>query len=140
MLKRFADAWKPIALIAVFIIAVSFILEFTVQLDEEQRHLLEILDLIAIAVLAIELAVHYRMAKNKKNFLKENRILILSFFPFTQFLRVVRALKVFGRLVAGWASKAFHVVTHLPKIFRAYRASAVGYSKARDNLKKKKKK
>ena len=139
MLKKFVQLWKPISLIAVFIIAVTFVSEFFIHWTEDQRHWLEIIDLLAVAILAIEFAMHLSLAEKKERYIKENWLLATSFLPFGYILRFLKAVKVFGKIFAAWFSKVFHLVTHAPKVIRAYRVTTIGYSKAKQNLSKKKK-
>lgn len=137
MLKKMAELWKPISLIAIIVIAVTFASEFFIHWTEGQRHLIELIDLAAIVVLAIEFVLHFTLAEKKEKYLKENWLLATSFLPFGYILRALKAVKVFGRLIATWFSKIFHLVTHSPKVIRAYRAIAIGYSKAKQKMFKK---
>ena len=139
MLKRFLELWKPVALLAIFVILISLVLEIFVHLEPWQEHWLELIDLAAIAVLAIELLVHYCLAKDKKKFFKENWILIIALLPFGQIVRAVKAIKVMGKTFASWGSKPFHFISNIPKAIRAYRATAATSSKVKEKLKKKKK-
>ena len=82
MIKRFFAWWKAIAVVALFFVLASFLLEFFVPLEQEQRHLLEVLDIAAIGILAIDLAIHYAESKQKKHFFRKNWILVASLFPF----------------------------------------------------------
>jgi len=140
MLKKFAELWKPIALLAVFAILISFILELFVPLEEWQLHWIEVIDLVAIAVLAVELAARYLLAREKKNFLKKNWVMVAALLPFGQVVRAIKAIKVFGKMLASWFSKVLHMIRYFPKAVRAYRASAVGVSKVRERVSKKRRK
>ena len=129
MIKHLFVWWKVIAIIALFFILISFVLEFLVHLNEEQIFLLEMLDLVAIVILAIDLIIHYIETKEKKHFFRKNWLLVVSLFPLAQFLRVFKLIAVAGKILAGWLSKIFHLLTHSTKFMRVYRVFAVWFSK-----------
>lgn len=136
MIKKFFAAWKVIAILALFFILFTFLAEIFLHLEEGQRHLLELLDLVAIGVLVIDLGIHYSESKQKKGFVKRNWLLILSFLPFGSILRFVKTIKSFGTLIANYASKGFHLLTHSTKFMRAYRLIAVWSNKGKKRGKK----
>jgi len=140
MIKRFFAWWKAVAVIALFAILLTFVAEFFLHPSEEQRHWLELIDLVAVAVLAVELAIHYIESKQKKGFFRRNWLLVVSLFPLGSFLRAIKAVKAVGRIIASYLSKGFHLLTHSTKFMRAYRLIAVWSSKKKERKKGKKKK
>ena len=138
MIKHIFAWWKFVAIIALFFILITFLLEFFVHLTVEQQHLLELLDIIAIIILAIDLAIHYLESKQKKHFFRRNWILVVSLFPFAQFLRFVKVFRVLGMFIANSASKLFHVFTHSTRFVRGYRVFAVWFGKRKKMPVKKK--
>ena len=131
MIKRFFALWKAIAVVALFAILITFLVEFFLHPTEEQRHWLELIDLVAVAVLAVELAIHYIEAKTKKHFFRKNWLLIISLFPLGSFLRALNAVKAIGKIIASYLSKGFHLLTHSTKFMRAYRLVAVWSKKGK---------
>lgn len=125
MIKHFFAVWKLVAVIALFFVLATFLAEFLLPLDEGQRHLLEALDLAAIAVFAVDLAIHYTESKAKKGFFRRNWFLVVSLFPLASFLRALKAVRVLGTIIAAYLSKGFHILTHSSKFMRAYRIVAV---------------
>ncbi len=133
MIKRFFAWWKAIAIVALFAILITFLAEFFLHPTEEQRHWLEIIDLAAVAMLAVELIIHYVESKHKKHFFRKNWLLIVSFLPMGSLLRAMKAVKVFGKIIANYASKGFHLLTHSTKFMQAYRLIAVWSNKGKKN-------
>ncbi|MBN2066853.1 MAG: hypothetical protein JW744_00105 [Candidatus Diapherotrites archaeon] len=139
MNRLFVRFWKALALVAVLAILITLILEFTVPLTEGQIFLFELIDLASIFILVVELLIRYIETKDKRHFFKNNLILLVSFFPFGSFFRVLRALKVIQKTIGKWFSKGVHLLAHSAKLMRVYRVIAVYFSKFREKFGKKKK-
>lgn len=137
MRKRLEWLWKAIALISLFVILAALLAELFLHLSEEQEQLLLTIELIALLILFLDLAIHFYRAKHKKKFLKENWLMVLSFLPFGSIFRIARGIRFFGTALAGWFSKVFHLVTHSTKFARAYRAFAMWFSKSKEKKPKK---
>ena len=108
----FEQTWKNLVIVAlivmVTIVVVDFIILPNLHLTPEEELIIEIIDVIAVIVLAIDLVHHYIRAPNKKTFLKENAFLILSFIPYFGAIRLLRILValqplgVFFKLMLHW--------------------------------------
>ena len=69
-----------------------FIIELSFDLNSKTLHIIEVVDLIIIGVFAAELLVHFVSAKDKKQFLKENWLLILAVLPLMRLGRFAKFL------------------------------------------------
>ena len=102
----FEQTWKNLVLLCVIIVALIVVVDFLVlpslHLTEEERHIVEVIDILAVIVIGIDLIRHYIRSTDKKTFLKENAFLILSFIPYfgaLQLLRILVALKPISILI-----------------------------------------
>lgn len=92
----FEQTWKNLVLVALLVLASIVIVDFVIlpqlHLTHEQELIIEIIDIIAVIVLAIDLVRHYIRAPDKKTFLKENAFMILTFIPYFGAFRLLRIL------------------------------------------------
>ncbi len=90
--------WDFLILASIIFIIFALIIEFFFHPKKETLELIHKIDIIALAILFIDLAYLFYKAKDKKNFIKEEWLLIISFLPFGaifRFFRFLRATRIF---------------------------------------------
>ncbi|MFA6328412.1 MAG: ion transporter [Candidatus Micrarchaeia archaeon] len=99
--RRLWGALLALCTVAFFVIAVVLLsAEFGAipPLSAEVSDLLELIELCAISIFAIELYLRYRETPDKKKFLRQNWLAILAILPVGVFVRSFRAAEGIGLL------------------------------------------
>lgn len=97
-LEYFEQTWKNIVVLALIVIFLTVVVDLILvrffNLDEQTLFIVEVLDYAAIGIMAIDLIYHLYKAKDKKKYLQENSLLLLSFLPYFAIFRIFRFLIV----------------------------------------------
>jgi len=88
---------------------------FQVHFSEEFLVALEIIDYLAIFILAVDLINHYLISPNKEKFIKNKFIYILSFVPYLIFYKAMGAVYLLKPLFTGIA-KIIKLFSHKKEI------------------------
>ncbi len=144
--------WKALISFSILIIIITLFFEFFLHVSSENIELIRNAEIFALSFLFVELLYNFISADNKREFVKKEWLLILSFLPFGaifRFLRVVKTTKVFVFLSGIWLKlvrflkleslsvKTAQSVVHSTKAVKAVRPIAQ-IIKQKDNKKSKK--
>ena len=93
---HYFEFFKTISLISVILLAFLLVIElgfpfFARPFSDYELDLLHEIELIAIAILAVEVAVDLYISADRITYLKHNWLLILSLLPFASSVRIFRA-------------------------------------------------
>lgn len=73
-----------------FALLVEFVLLAVLHIPEDLVHLIELLDIGAVLILLVDVGMNFHGAKDKKKFLVDNWLIVLSFLPYLTIFRVLR--------------------------------------------------
>lgn len=104
--------WDFLVLVSIVVIIAALIIEFFFHPKKETLELIHKIDIIALAILFIDLAYLFYKAKDKKKFFKEEWLLIISFLPFASIFRLFRFLRA-TRVVQGLSSIGSRILRFL---------------------------
>lgn len=104
--------WDFLVLVSIVVIVAALIIEFFFHPKKETLELIHKIDIIALVILFIDLAYLFYKAKDKKKFLQEEWLLIISFLPFASIFRFFRFLRA-TRIVQGLSSIGSRILRFL---------------------------
>ena len=137
MLDRFWEAFervlKPLVTLSILVLIATLIYEYAVPffsrpLTEAELHWLHDIELAAILVLAVEVGLAIYRAEDKKKYILENWLLIVSLIPFASSVRVLRFLRVV-RVQGGTALKLIKIWIYGSRVIRFFRPVVFFFSK-----------
>ena len=137
MLKKlwhgFEGILGPLVTISILVLIFTLLYEyvgpfFVGPLSEKEIHLLHDIEIVAIVILAVEICIALWKAKDKKKYLMENWLMILSLVPFASSVRLLRFLKVV-RVQGGTALKLIKIWFHGSRVIRLIRPIIFFYNK-----------
>jgi len=142
--SRHMAKWKLIAEGSLAVIMIVGLFEiahyiFKVHFSEEFLIALEIIDYLAIFILAIDLVHHYLISPRKERFIKNKFIYILSFIPYLIFHKAMGVFYLLKPLFTGIA-KLIKVFSHKEEIKDRVEDVSEGIEKATKRKKSRKKK
>ncbi len=103
--------WRLAVALAMLTILAVFLLEFFYHFEANSLRLLEFLELAALLVLFVDLAVNFSRAENKAKFMRKNWFELLLFVPFAFTFSALRAFEVFE--VMGFEAMPFLMRTRV---------------------------
>lgn len=137
-------ALGPLVTLSIIVLILTLVYEylapfFVGPLSEAEIHFLHDIEIVAIVILAIEVAIALYKAKDKKKYLCENWLMILSLVPFASSVRLLRFLRVV-RVRGAAALKMIKIWFHGSRVIRLFRPVVFFYNKWKEKAVKAKKK
>jgi hypothetical protein len=142
MLKKlwhwFEGILGPLVTISILILMLTLIYEyagplFVGPLSEEEIHFLHDVEMVAIVILAVEIIIALWKAKDKKKYLFENWLMIVSLIPFASSVRLLKFLKIV-RVQGGTALKLIKIWFHGSRVIRLARPIVFFYNKFKKKI------
>ena len=124
---------KPLVTLSILILIATLVYEFgmplfTGPLSEKEIHLLHDIEMVAIVILAVEIAIALWKAENMVKYLYENWLMIVSLIPFASSVRLLRFLKIV-RTQGGVVLKLIKIWFHGSRVIRLIRPIIFFYNK-----------
>ncbi len=114
--------WDTLITMSLIVIIYALLAEFFFHPPEYELELLHNLEIVALSFLFVELAYDFYKAKDKKNFVRREWLLIISFLPFGTIFRLMRFVRA-SRVVQALSSAT-------GRLARALRIESVGVKSA----------